>query len=243
VIDLHCHLLPGLDDGAADLADSIEMARQGEADGIELICATPHIRHDHDVRIGELVGRVEDVNAELLRAGVAVRAATGGEVAETIVEQLDDDELRAVSLGGGGRWLLLEPAPGPLGESLLAHVERLGKRGFRCIVAHPERHPGELFIERLEGLCERGALIQLTAEALVRGEAAEGMLDLARRGLAHLLGSDSHSSRFGRPVRLAEGFARLGEAERLRGHLDWIARAAPEAIVRGEDVEVPYPAG
>jgi protein-tyrosine phosphatase len=243
VIDLHCHLLPGIDDGAADLADSIAMARQAESDGIELVCATPHIRHDHDVRIGELVGRVEDLNAEFLRAGVEVRAATGGEVAETIISSLSDEELRTLSLGGGGRWLLLEPAPGPLGEALLEHVSALVERGFGCVIAHPERHPGELFIERLEGLCERGALIQLTAEALVRGEAAEGMLDLARRGLAHLLGSDSHSSRFGRPVRLSEGFARLAEVERLGAHLDWIAREAPRAIVRGEDVVVPYGAG
>jgi protein-tyrosine phosphatase len=243
VIDLHCHLLPGIDDGAVDLPDSIAMARQGEADGIELICATPHIRHDHDVRIGELVGRVEDLNAELLRSGVGVSAVTGGEVAETTLPSLSDEELRTVSLGGGRRWLLLEPAPGPLGEALLAHVEALEERGFRCVIAHPERHPGELFIERLEGLCERGALIQLTAEALVHGEAAEGMLDLASRGLAHLLGSDSHSSRYGRPVRLSEGLARLREVERVGAHVDWIARAAPEAIVRGEDVEVPYPAG
>jgi protein-tyrosine phosphatase len=243
VIDLHCHLLPGIDDGAADLADSIAMARQADADDIELICATPHIRHDHDVRIGELAGRVEDLNAEFLRAGVKVRAATGGEVAETIIAHLTDEELRTVSLGGGGRWLLLEPAPGPLGETLLDHVGELGERGFGSVIAHPERHPGERFIERLEALCERGALIQLTAEALVRGEAADGMLDLARRGLAHLLGSDSHSARFGRPVRLSEGFARLAEVERLRKHLDWIEREAPRAIVRGEDVAVPYAVG
>jgi protein-tyrosine phosphatase len=243
VIDLHCHLLPGLDDGARDLADSVAMAMQGEADGIELVCATPHIRHDHDVRIHELPSRVEALNAELAERGLAIRARTGGEVAETVLERLDDDELRAVSLGGGGRWLLLEPAPGPLRESLVGEVERLAGRGFRCVVAHPERHPGELFIQRLIALCERDALIQVTADALLAGEAADGLLDLARRGLVHILGSDAHSSHFGRPLRLSAGLARLETVERLRGHLDWIAREAPAAILRGADLHAPYPPG
>jgi hypothetical protein len=84
--------------------------------------------HDHDVRISELAWRVEEINAELERAGIPARVATGGEVAETILGRLDDDELRAVSLGGGGRWILLEPAPGPLSDSIAAAVEHLRER-------------------------------------------------------------------------------------------------------------------
>jgi protein-tyrosine phosphatase len=113
VIDLHCHILSGIDDGASDLADSIAMATQGVEDGIAVICATPHIRHDHDVRIAELAWRIDEVNAALRARRIATRVAPGGEVAETILEHLDDDELLRVSLGGGGRWILLEPAPGP----------------------------------------------------------------------------------------------------------------------------------
>jgi protein-tyrosine phosphatase len=240
VIDLHCHILPGIDDGAADLADSIAMARQADEDGIELVCATPHIRHDHDVRIRELPSRVAELNAELEREGLAVRVASGGEVAQTIVSQLDFDELAALTLGDGGRWLLLEPAPGPLGEPLVATVEELGASGYGCVVAHPERHPGGAFLETLGALAERGALIQLTADALLHGQAAEGMLDLASRGLCHLLGSDAHSSRFGRPLALSAGFERLRSVPRLAPHVDWIANEAPAAIVRGDDVRAPY---
>ena len=240
MIDLHCHILPGIDDGAADLADSVAMARQADEDGIELVCATPHIRHDHDVRIRELPERVGELNEELRRQGLAVRVASGGEVAQTIVSQLDFDELAALTLGDGGRWLLLEPAPGPLGEALLLTVDELEASGYGCVVAHPERHPGGEFIETLTALAERGALIQLTADALLHGEAAEGMLDLASRGLCHLLGSDAHSSQFGRPVKLSAGFERLASVSRLAPHIDWIASEAPAAIVRGEELSVPY---
>ena len=58
LLDLHCHILPGLDDGARDLDDALGMAGQARTDGITAVCATPHIRHDHDVRITELRDRV-----------------------------------------------------------------------------------------------------------------------------------------------------------------------------------------
>ena len=152
VIDLHCHLLPGVDDGAADMEDSIALARQGEEDGVLAICATPHIRHDHDVRIHELPQRLAAVQAALDREGVAVRALPGGEVAQTALPGLDDSELRAVTLGGGGRWILLEPAPGPLALALEDAVGALAHRGFDAVVAHPERHVGADFFERVRAL-------------------------------------------------------------------------------------------
>src|SRR5437016_13059580 len=114
MIDLHCHILPALDDGARDLADSVVMARQAEADGIQIVCATPHIRSDHDVQVDELEERIEAVNAELQREGVDVLVAHGGEVADEALHEVPDDRLRLVSLGAGGGWLLLAPRPGPI---------------------------------------------------------------------------------------------------------------------------------
>src|SRR5829696_9799451 len=63
MIDLHCHILPGLDDGASDFDDSAGLALQALRDGIETVCATPHIRHDHAVDIASLPGRVAAVEA------------------------------------------------------------------------------------------------------------------------------------------------------------------------------------
>jgi protein-tyrosine phosphatase len=239
VIDLHCHILPGIDDGALDLADSLAMASVAAADGIEVIAATPHIRHDHDVRIPELAGRVEEINEALRGADIAVVVVAGGEVAETALERLDEDELRAVSLDGAG-WILLEPRPGPLGDSLLDSVDRLHEMGFRALIAHPERHLSDDIAERIGRLIERGALVQATAAYLVGGEERQGMLALARRGLIHVLASDAHSSHGGRPLRISEGLAALEGVEILRPHLDWIAEEAPAAILRGDVPEPPF---
>ena len=240
MIDLHCHILHALDDGAIDLEDSIAMARQAEEDGIEVVCATPHIRPDHAVSIPGLEKRVAAINAELAREGIAVRVAQGGEVAETSAVTIDDESIREVTLDRNGLWVLLEPRPGPLGDATVAVVEELATRGFRAIIAHPERHAGERFREQLEALVARGALIQVTAALVADGPAAPTMLALAEEGLVHLLGSDAHSSRGGRPVQLSKGLARLGEVRRLKPHVDWIRSEGPVAVLQGEPVVPPF---
>ncbi len=213
------------------------MARVAEHDGIGVVCATPHIRHDHDVRIEELPDRVAELQRELDRCGIDVRIAQGGEVAQHAADGLDSDQLRAVSLDGGC-WVLLEPAPGALADELPAVVERLSARGARVVIAHPERHAAGDFEERLRELAARGALIQWTADFLVQSDpAGAGSLvaRLAREGLVHLLASDAHSSHGGRPLRLRAAFARLAEVCSAE-QLEWISRRAPAALLRGEPI-------
>jgi protein-tyrosine phosphatase len=238
VIDLHCHILPGLDDGSRDLDDTVGMARQAIADGIEVIAATPHIHPSHAVVIGELEERVAQVNAELERQRVGVRVVTGGEVSEPMLDQLDEDDLRRVSLGGGG-WILVEPRPGPLSDHLELAVDALTARGFRILVAHPERHAGGDFRERMEELVAAGALIQVTAALIAEGPAAPVMLELAALGLVHVLASDAHSSRAGRPVKLSHGVARLRELPPFAPHAEWTVRDGPAAILAGKAVTPP----
>jgi len=210
VIDLHCHILPGVDDGARDLADSLAMARHAAADGVRVVCATPHVRHDHATPIRELAERVAALNAEIARAGIDLEVRTGGEVAEEALDRLDDDELRAVSLGGGGGWVLLEPAKGPIGDRFLAAVRELRARGLRTVIAHPERRPASDLGERLAEATAAGALTQLTAAVLRYPGAGTVLRSFTARGLIHVLASDSHSSRSGRaldprPARAAFG--------------------------------------
>jgi protein-tyrosine phosphatase len=239
VIDLHCHILPGLDDGAKDVDDAVAMAVQAQRDGIEAVCATPHIRDDHRVPISELEDRVAEVNRELARREVGVEVLCGGEVAETRLPELEESELRTVSLGEGN-WILLEPAPGPLSESLLAAARGLATGGFRVLVAHPERHLGNGAEALLAKLIGEGALVQATAAFFEHPEAARGMVSLARRGLVHVLGSDSHSATLGRPVRLSAAIECLRGVEPVGANLDWVLEGAPRAIVRGQPVRAPF---
>jgi tyrosine-protein phosphatase YwqE len=215
------------------------MGRQADADGIALVCATPHIRHDHHVRIQDLPQLVDNVNREYERAGLAVRVAGGGELAETEVDELSVPKLEQLSLGGGGRWILVEPAPGPISESLIRTTDRLGALGFRSVIAHPERHLDAKTPALLARLVEAGALVQMTAEYLACGHPGE-VLELADRGLVHVLGSDAHSARIGRPVRLSHGYARLASRLTLAPHVEWISQVAPRALVSGEDVDPPF---
>jgi protein-tyrosine phosphatase len=238
VIDLHCHILPGLDDGALSLEDSVAMARQAEEDGIAVVCATPHIRHDHKVHVEEIAARVRSVQQELDDHGVGVRVVPGGELAQTEADQLTLAQLRSVTLGGAGGWVLLEPAPGPLGGGLQALVGRLSKRGLRAVIAHPERHAGVDFQEHLARLASSGCLIQWTAEFVAEAAPSDLVLRLAGEGLVHLLGSDAHSSYGGRPVQLSAGFARLATVC-TEAQVAWIVDRAPQAILRGDPVSPP----
>lgn len=241
MIDLHCHILPELDDGARDLADSVEMARVAQSDGIRLVCGTPHIHPDHNVDPRELEGRAHAVNTALEREGIDVRVLPAGEVAEPMLDELTDETLARVALGSG-RWILVEPRPGPLSQHLEDAVLRLEERGFHSVIAHPERHPGVDFHDRLAALVEMGALVQATAALVAEGPASDYLLELASEGLVHLLGSDAHSSHGGRPVRLSDGLSRLAEVDLVRPHLGWVTSDGPAAILAGEDVRPPWAA-
>jgi protein-tyrosine phosphatase len=233
-IDLHCHLLPGIDDGARDLEDAVAMAKQAHADGLEAVCATPHIRADHDVVVAELGWRRRELTAAIRRAGCPTRVLGGGEVAVDMLGRLADAELTEVSLGETGRWILIEPAPGPLDDGFEDAVNALRTRGFRALIAHPERHPAPDLPIRLMRLVARGALVQGTAAYLTDERTRPGMLALARAGVLHVLGSDAHSSRVGRPVALSAALETLAMVDPVGGHLEWMARIAPNAIVRGQ---------
>ena len=234
-IDLHCHLLPGIDDGAHDLEDAVAMAKQAEEDGIAAICATPHIRADHGVVVNELAWRRREVAAAIRRSGCGARVLGGGEVAADMLVRLGDGELADVALGENGRWILLEPAPGPLDSRFEDAVRALQARRFRALIAHPERHAAPDLTSRLARLVSRGALVQGTAAYLTDERTRAGMLGLARAGVLHVLGSDAHSSRAGRPVALAAALETLSTVDPVGAHLEWMATIAPSAIVRGQD--------
>ena len=168
MIDLHAHLLPALDDGPGSLAGSVDMARAAHAAGIRTMVCTPHMsdRYPTDPRAVE--AGVAVVSEALDLAGVPLRVLQGGEIALSHLARLDEEGLRAASIGGGGRWLLLEmPFQGwPIAlPQILADLEI---QGYGAILAHPERAESiQRAPDRIRDLVGRGALVQLTAASFL----------------------------------------------------------------------------
>lgn len=242
MIDLHAHLLPGVDDGPATLEDALAMARAAVAAGIATMAATPHIDHVHGVEPVSVGPAVERLQAALTDEGIPLQVVPGGEVALTRLPELADEELSAVALAGGP-WILLECpldlAGGPLEEAVFS----LQIRGFEVLLAHPERAP--MFLRaphRIRGLADQGARTSVTAGALAGafGRTPQRLaLRMLEDGLVHTVASDAHDARRRPPVLragLEEAESRLPGAETLAG---WLTRDVPGAIVSGTPVPEP----
>jgi protein-tyrosine phosphatase len=199
MIDLHCHILPGLDDGATDLAAARRMCEMAAEDGVRVMVATPHQRHDrwYDTEAEDLPGRLAALRREVsdlvevrLGAEIHVRPDLLGEL-----EALPASGLRALA---GSRYLLLELASAePVGDLTLEDlVHELNLGGWHPVFAHPEFVPG-LGDDppRARRLADLGAFFQLTAASVtgVSGlrarRVANAFFDL---GIAHFLASDAH---------------------------------------------------
>jgi protein-tyrosine phosphatase len=222
MIDLHSHILPGIDDGARSMEDSLDIARAAVADGITVIAGTPHVRDDWPTDAGVMENRVVELRAELEQAGVALA-------------KLPAEELRRFGLGGT-RYLLVEtPYYGwPLGlpDTLFA----LRAQGFVPVLAHPERNAEvQAHPERLAQLVEAGVLVQVTAASVdgrIGKRAQETGLRLIQNSLVHLLASDAHHASV-RAVGMADAAKAVGGGLLAQ----WLTWDVPAAILG--DTEIP----
>jgi protein-tyrosine phosphatase len=242
VIDLHCHVLPGIDDGPRDMDGSIALARAAVAAGTRLMAATPHVALQYPVVPGELAERVAELREALRRANVPLEVAIGGELAPSGAGHISDDELRAIALGGSS-CVLLECPFTNAAPVMPALVTRLQRRGFRVLLAHPERSPEFLRDRReLSNLVEGGAYVQVTAASL-RGDFGRTVrrysLDLLDAGLVHVVASDAHDASGRGPGVLAivqEVVRRQGLSPAMT---ELLTETAPRALL--DDVAPPRP--
>lgn len=229
MVDLHCHLLPWVDDGPTDWDEAVEMARIAAADGVETAVATPHCQ-DGSPGPGEIRALVAELNRRLGAAGVALTVLPGAE----LNPQLPPETLRTLSLNATP-YVLVEFPPFHLPANARDLVWRAVAQGLRPIIAHPERNSSvHRDPRRLLELLEAGALAQVTAASLegAMGPEAEACARyLVRRGAVHFLASDGHSATVRRPT-LSAGLAvaagLLGAAPARR--LVW---DNPAAVVAG----------
>jgi protein-tyrosine phosphatase len=242
MIDLHCHVLPGIDDGPETIEGSLALVHAAAALGTRTLVATPHVSRRFPNQAATVAALVDELNRRLRAEEVAIEILAGGEIAMSHAPSLSPEQLSGLHLGGGP-WLLIEPSftQGTAGlDSLIADLQ---SAGHRVLLAHPERctafHRDPLM---LAALVQRGVLTSVTAGSLV-GRFGEHVrrfaMRLAHEGMIHNVASDTHNL-VRRPPGIAEEIERAG----LGLLSEWWTEAVPAAVIGGTEVPpCPMPVG
>ncbi len=198
-VDIHSHLIPGIDDGAVDMADSLNLVRELQSLGFKKLITTPHIMSDAYRNTPDIVlGGLEKLRKALRDEGIDVEIEAAAEyyLDEWFIKNLEHTEL--LPFGGEKRYLLFETSYVDRPLSLQDTIFRLKTMGYTPVMAHPERY--QYFweyedVSPIHTLRERGALMQvnLTSFAGTRGRrAARISREMAKEGLVDFIGSDLH---------------------------------------------------
>ena len=244
MIDLHCHLLPGVDDGPPTTEVSLEMAQVALKEGTHTVVATPHVNLKYGVVPEEIDERVEALSEALAGEEVPLHVFSGAEVAFNRCASFDDAQLQSLCLGRSS-YALIESPYSPAGTLIEDVLFDLQVRGFRPLLAHPERCPEfQNDVARLARLVDRGVACSVSAGSLggqfgrTAKRFASRLLDAQ---LVHNLSSDGHDAVRRPPsLRVASGdrSRRLISAASLR----WLTDTVPAAILADEPLPA-RPAG
>jgi protein-tyrosine phosphatase len=209
MVDIHHHLLFGVDDGADCIATSAEMARMAEAEGITHIVCTPHANSYHDFLREVNAARLDELRTRLVEEGIALTLGLGCDFHlsyDNVKQALAEPTRFSIN---GLEYLLVELPDYGLPPGLTETYYQLRLAGLTPILTHPERNPTlqhepERMVEWLRG----GLLIQMTADALTghKGQRAQKMaFDLLDKRWVHFLASDAHNVTT-RPPRMREAY-------------------------------------
>ena len=234
MIDLHCHLLPYVDDGARDLEEAEKLLSLEAEQGVTALCLTPHLREGMfetpDEAIQKQFERLKSIASEM---GLRLQLSREYHYDRLFREKLRNGEV----LPMGGRVLLTEFSSAHGREAILGALEMVRSNRYTPLVAHVERYTAidEQFAEELRAA---GALIQINADAVLGydGRYAKRLVwSLLKSGLVDVIASDAHDSTF-RPPRMKACFERVSRklgfevAEKLM-------RTNPENILSEGNIE------
>ncbi|TLS78387.1 capsular biosynthesis protein [Mariprofundus erugo] len=211
MIDIHCHLLPGIDDGAGNMDQALALARLAVADGITHMVVTPHIQPGTYNNNRHSIERVfEGFKAAVAEQGIALHLAMAAEVriCPEILPMIADGSIPLFIAPDGRKTLLLEFPHSHIPPGSDKMIYWLRGKGVRCLIAHPERNK-ELMrnIDKLQPFLNMGCKLQVTA-ASVAGRFGEpprvAAMKLLERGWVDLLATDAHNASH-RPPELKAG--------------------------------------
>lgn len=212
MLDMHSHILWGVDDGPKTMEETLQMMEQAAKEGIKEIIATSHAKHPQfDVLYSEVNSQIQTLQAELKQQGIPLQLYTGHEVrlCENLVELVQTKQVHTLA---NSKYLLLELPSSNVPSYTKNIVLALLEEGITPIIAHPERN--KAIAEkpaRLERLIREGAVAQITAGSLAGhfGKSIQKLsLDLVQANLVHTYGSDVHNLTT-RPFLFDEGLSFL----------------------------------
>ena len=204
MIDIHCHILPGVDDGAKDLEDSLEMARIAQSEGIKTIINTSHYHPDFDYMVGEeLLKELVSFNKILKENNIEVEVLIGNELyySDNLLEYMDKKEFYTLN---NSKYILIEFAPTRFPKNLCDVVYELKIRGYIPILAHVERYQEVQDNPKLiQEAIKEGAFIQVNASSVLGkgpSECNKSCDALLKHNMVHFIGTDAHGSNRRRPL-------------------------------------------
>ncbi len=244
LVDVHCHLLAGLDDGPRTMEVALEMCAMAHAEGVRPMAAGAHQNEHYPANSPEVIRSAAlDLRKALQLHGIDMNVFPCAEVMAhpDTVEHWRAGKL--LSVADEKRYMLIEMPHGVFVD-LLPTVKGLRKHGLRSILAHPEREERYLHGDgEIEAMIDAGCLVQVSSKSITDPKNAEdeaALKDWFRRGIVHLLGSDGHSVRR-RPPKMADAYRRIaewvGDAQ-----ADRIASTNGLAVVHSLPLEIQKPA-
>jgi Capsular polysaccharide biosynthesis protein len=244
VIDLHTHILPGVDDGAKDIADSLAMAEVAVKDGISTMIATPHVvKGIYDNNKNSILEGVDNLNKKLAAHNIGLLVLPGAEyrLEPDLPKNLASGEL--VTINNSGTYLLIELPYELIPDNCDQILYEIQLQGVTPIIAHPERNlVFRKYRSLLERYIKRGMLAQITSTSITGffgKRVKKAAISFLESGLAHIIASDGHAVKGRAPV-ISEAYQ---EIERRWGtqYAQSLAFENPHRIIMSQRVPVSTP--
>lgn len=237
MIDIHCHILPAIDDGPDDLQETLEMLRLAARDGITHIVATPHYRHGESPTRRDIEEKIIQVRKEMGKSCIAIELLGGADIRLTyeLMQGIQENKIPTIN---SSRYFLLE-LPDLIPPHLDAFLFETRLKGYIPVITHPERNYSLLSAQaKIEGIRDAGALFQLTAMSVTGklGRQIKKFTEhLLKKGYVDFIATDAHSTSQ-RPPLLSKAYREtisiLSKAE-----ADRIFLQNPQTVIENKDIK------
>lgn len=241
MIDLHAHILPGLDDGAGDLEETLDMCRIARDDGITTIVATPHSGNGYENDRLVVLSAVQQLRACLMELNIPLEILPGADIylRHDLIDLLRDGMV--MTMNDNSRYVLVEFPHHIMPPNYIDWLFEMKLKGITPIFTHPERNTAiQKNINHVRQWVDRGGLVQVTAMSLTGDfgpEAARCARQLIRNRLVHAIASDAHSKSRRPPV--LSGAVRAAKRMVDADYVEKLVNQFPAAIIAGQTFTAP----